>query len=112
MIPIVLALAAVVTVTLSQDCPSGYATNTGEIPKNQTIAWTACPVDDEPTLECGTIDVPLDYTDDSLGVLTLPLVRVPANESLSISKSIVYNPGGPGASGIQSLIGQGTDLAA
>jgi len=105
MLPVLVAAASIASVAVAQ---SGCAA--GSLPANQTIQWVACPVDDEPTLECSTIDVPLDYTSDSSDVLTIPLVRVPvANSS---AKSIVYNPGGPGASGIQSLIGSGPDLQA
>jgi len=105
MLPVLIAAASIASVAVAQ---SGCAA--GTLPANQTIQWVACPVDDEPTLECGTIDVPLDYTSDSSDVLTIPLVRVPVDNSSA--KSIVYNPGGPGSSGIQSLIGSGADLQA
>ena len=103
MLPILLTIASIASAAVAQ---SGC--DAGTLPANQTVQWVSCSVVDEPTLECGTIDVPLDYTSESSEVLTIPLVRVPVNDSTA--KSIVFNPGGPGASGIQSLIGSVTDL--
>lgn len=111
MIPIILGLAASLTVAFAQECPDGYALNTGKLPENQTLDWVACPVDDEPTLECATLVVPIDYTNPDVGLLTLPVVRVPAPNPNGTAKSIVYNPGGPGVAGIANLIGQGAQLA-
>ncbi len=103
MLLVLLIVAFVASVAVAQ---SGCAA--GSLPANQTVQWVPCPVDEEPTLECGTIDVPLDYTSGSSSLLTLGLVRVPASDTSA--KSIVYNPGGPGSSGIQSLIGSGADM--
>jgi len=100
-------------VAVAQDCPPGYEAHTGSAAANQTIQWTSCPVDDEPSLECATLNVPLDYTDTSMGLLPLHVVRLPAASSLSNGKSIIYNPSGPGdsGSGIVSLIYGGADLS-
>ncbi|KEF57871.1 uncharacterized protein A1O9_05792 [Exophiala aquamarina CBS 119918] len=105
MIPIILALASGLSTAFAQACPDGYALNTGTLPQNQTLDWLACPVEEEPTLECATLLVPIDYNDPDAGLLTLPLVRIPSNSSNA--KSIIWNPGGPGVSGITSLIGNG-----
>lgn len=106
MIPVLLALASSLSIAFAQECPDGYALNTGKLPENQTIEWVACPVEDEPTLECGTLVVPIDYTDPDVGLLTLPVVRAPSNSSTA--KSIIWNPGGPGVAGIKQFIGQGS----
>lgn len=108
MIPIILALASSLSIAIAQECPSGYALNTGKLPENQTLEWVACPVADEPTLECATLEVPIDYKDPDVGLLTLPLIRIPSNSSNA--KSIIWNPGGPGVAGISQLIGQGADM--
>ncbi|KIV88713.1 hypothetical protein PV10_08371 [Exophiala mesophila] len=88
----------------AQTCPPGYALNTGPLSQNQTVDWVPCPTDQQPTLECGTFQVPLDYTDLEKGILTLSLVRQPATGNASDGLSIIMNPGGPGESGIQSLV--------
>lgn len=73
---------------------------------NQTIKWIACATNDQPTLECGTVEVPIDYTDLSAGSFDLAVVRLPAVGS-SPRGSILTNPGGPGASGIANVISSG-----
>ncbi|KAK5048096.1 hypothetical protein LTR84_006286 [Exophiala bonariae] len=110
MIPIVLGLAASLSVAFAQECPAGYALNTGKLPDKQTLDWVACPVDDEPTLECATLLVPIDYKNPDVGLLTLPVVRVPAANATGNAKSIIWNPGGPGVAGIANFIGQGEAL--
>lgn len=88
----------------AQSCPTGFALHTGSVSPNQTVDWIPCPNDQQPTLECGTLEVPLDYTDLETGILTLSLVRQPANGAGSNGLTIIMNPGGPGESGIQSLV--------
>lgn len=84
------------SVVLAHECPAGY-----ERPK---IVWTACPVDGIPSLQCSTLEVPMDYANWSGDVLKLRLVRVPAKTPGPNSKSIIYNPGGPGSSGIEGIV--------
>lgn len=105
-----LILASIICIVTAEDCPEGYKPYDATSLTNQTIEWTSCPVESEPTLECATIEVPLDWTDSSHGTLQLPVARVPANASTAVGKSIFLNFGGPGAPGIAGLIGQGTDL--
>jgi pimeloyl-ACP methyl ester carboxylesterase len=59
----------------------------------QPIEWAQC--DD---FQCATAAVPIDYADPGAGSLELALRRAPATgESLG---SLLINPGGPGASGV------------
>lgn len=94
------------TLAAATDCPSGYTLDTGPIPENQKVEWGLCDENysDEPNIECGSIRVPLDYTNASPGVLTLRLARLRADPSVSNGKSIVTNPGGPGIGGLSRLI--------
>lgn len=77
--------------------------------QSTTIAWSKCPkaVTDanDVEMECGTLAVPLDYTQaDSGKKLNLTLVKVKAAVQPSRG-SILINPGGPGAGGAQYLAG-------
>ncbi|KIW48049.1 uncharacterized protein PV06_00678 [Exophiala oligosperma] len=54
-------------------------------------------------LQCADLDVPLDYTQPGLENLTLTLVKVAA-VNRPVKGSIIFNPGGPGGSGIQTVI--------
>ncbi|MEZ5258889.1 MAG: alpha/beta fold hydrolase [Ilumatobacteraceae bacterium] len=71
-------------------------------PAPDPIDWRDCE-DDSLTsvgLDCGTLDVPLDYDDPGADTIELALVRLPATSS-SPTGSILFNPGGPGGSGIE-----------
>lgn len=93
-----LALVSFGAIASAQECQDPYA--------NQTIQWIKCGVADQPTLQCATLNVPVDYTDLSAGTLVLPVVRVPATDS-SPKGSILTNPGGPGVSGIEDVVKYG-----
>lgn len=75
-------------------------------PRAQIILWGPC-ADFNQTgtlpIECGSLTVPLDYTDPSnAAVLDLELRRVAATKGPSIG-SILVNYGGPGYNGRDSL---------
>ncbi|KAJ9499884.1 hypothetical protein H2202_004874 [Exophiala xenobiotica] len=63
-----------------------------------------------PGLSCANFDVPLDYTEpESMTTLTLTLVKIDAVQQ-PVKGSILFNPGGPGDSGVQAVISQGQTL--
>jgi hypothetical protein len=108
-----LSLGLSLSFAAAQICPSGYAPASGSPPTSEkSIAWEACGTDDEPRLECALLDVPLDWRDPDAGTLPLPLVRLPASDPNPRNKSIIFNPGGPGSSGIAQFVkGGGGGLA-
>ena len=59
----------------------------------QELTWSACGDD-----ECASLDVPVSYQDLSLGTIKLAVERAGATGKRV--GSLVVNPGGPGASGI------------
>ena len=61
------------------------------------ISWTACPIEDYPTLQCGTFKVPYDYGKPNGKQFTLALQKLPASGTKI--GTLFANPGGPGASG-------------
>jgi pimeloyl-ACP methyl ester carboxylesterase len=70
-------------------------------------------------VECGTLPVPLDYTDPESPPLDLDLFRIKATKEPSLG-TVIFNPGGPGgtagenfpfaASDLRTLIGEQYDL--
>ncbi|MEU1277116.1 alpha/beta hydrolase [Streptomyces sp. NPDC005805] len=67
------------------------------------IGFGACPASEGLTAEvrCGTVEVPLDYADPDGTRIRLTVSRVPATgEASERQGALVYNPGGPGASGM------------
>lgn len=63
----------------------------------QRIAWEACS-GRSPRVQCAKVSVPLDYARPDSRSIELALLRVPATGSQA--RSLVVNPGGPGASGL------------
>lgn len=62
------------------------------------ILWEACT--DSPTLECGTLEVPVDYNNTEGEKIKLALARLPSTGDARLGH-LVMNPGGPGSSGVQ-----------
>lgn len=93
------------TTVLAQNaptCPDGLA------PVNQAM-WQPC-TGKSGGRECATIYVPKDYSDSSQGSIPLRLVRLPASDSTAGPiKSVIVNPGGPGGSGIETVLGGTAD---
>lgn len=78
-------------------------------------SWGPCDLDleyqgDQDDFECARLKVPLDYTNCSnhesiqLDVIKLKALNEPSKGS------ILFNPGGPGLSGVQALAERGNDL--
>ena len=63
-----------------------------------TIRWTPCPK--SPGFRCGTLQVPLDYRHPTRASVGLAVVEHPASDSRGV---VVFNPGGPGESGVLIL---------
>ena len=86
--------------------PSGKFTSTQAF-DSQKISWGTCTSEpsDDPTadlsaFQCGSVVVPLDYADPSGKDVTLALVKWPAADQATKVGSLLTNPGGPGASGV------------
>ncbi|GLX47408.1 peptidase [Streptomyces hygroscopicus subsp. hygroscopicus] len=63
------------------------------------LTWKKCATADYPTLQCASLEVPLDHTNPSGRRITLALSRVPHTARTSEGPLLV-NPGGPGGSGL------------
>jgi pimeloyl-ACP methyl ester carboxylesterase len=57
------------------------------------------------TLQCARLTVPLDYAKPGAGTITLGLLRSKAGQPDKRIGSLVVNPGGPGASGMEAAAG-------
>ncbi|GAA4394799.1 alpha/beta hydrolase [Tsukamurella soli] len=83
---------------------------------DQSIAWGSCSsfaatddFDDPGTsrLQCGTITVPIDYSNPGAGDATIAVDRLLAQGTKQ--GSLLVNPGGPGGSGVQLVGGSATN---
>ncbi|MDB4985111.1 MAG: hypothetical protein JWN04_289, partial [Myxococcaceae bacterium] len=62
------------------------------------LGWTAC----DKRFECTSVEVPLDYDDATAGSLQIAVRRLVSTSPKRIG-SLLTNPGGPGASAVDSL---------
>ncbi len=95
--------AALASVALSLALVSGAATGAGAATGTTAaaqggIAWSPCPT--VSGYLCGTLQVPLDYRHPSRGTVPLAVMEHPVPQSKGV---IIFNPGGPGESGVLIL---------
>ena len=99
-----LTLLAVASAALAKPSPRASA----HTPRNDTgapgIQWGQCAFDASVPIECGSLEVPLDYTDPEAGTLDLSLSKVAAVNK-PFKGSILFNFGGPGYEAIETLGG-------
>ena len=85
-----------VGITTPSPAPSGGPTTTpAPVVASDTITWESC----GDVLECGSLDVPYDYTAPGVGSFRLHIVRRPADDPSARIGSLLVNPGGPGFGG-------------
>lgn len=86
--------------------PDATAAESGSVADEPEGALDWSPCDDQPvvgpTKECATLEVPLDHADPSGEMIDIAVARVETSGSERIG-SLVFNPGGPGGSGIDFL---------
>ncbi|MEV5872864.1 alpha/beta hydrolase [Streptomyces sp. NPDC052101] len=83
-------LAGSVTALPAQAAPAAPA---------DPLAWKACGSAIYPTLQCASLQVPLDHAHPSGRQITLALSRVP-HTAQAFQGPLLVNPGGPGGSGL------------
>src|SRR4029079_12964831 len=89
--------------------PSDTSTGGSQPVGKSTLDWGPCddPNAQDPALQCAKLKVPLDYDDPSGESIDLALFKVPAKADRI--GAVLFNPGGPGASGFDYVAfgGQG-----
>src|SRR5438105_1060035 len=66
-----------------------------------SIQWSQCSDDSPPGLDCGSMEVPLDWSILDGEKITLRMNRFRANNSSTRIGSLIINPGGPGGSAVE-----------
>ena len=92
-----LTVAIAVTAVAAVALP-GSAVQAAPPARPPTITWTPCAED--PTAECGTLRVPVDWSRPRGQTFELALARRKATDPAARIGSLVINPGGPGGSGV------------
>ncbi|KAK7020737.1 hypothetical protein VNI00_017592 [Paramarasmius palmivorus] len=82
------------------------------IEPSKELAWVKCY---DGTFECARLQVPLDYSNPESQSAAIALIRIKSNvstDSPDYLGPVLYNPGGPGVSGIDLVLGIGQSLVA
>ena len=77
-------------------------------PKGKAL-WSSCFRAFGP-LECASVGVPLDYDQPNGAKISIAMVRLPAADPALRIGSLFLNPGGPGGSGVDFVVGAGPVL--
>jgi len=77
-------------------------------PTPSPLVWADC----NGGFQCATVEVPLDYAHPAAGTIGIAISRKPATDPARRIGSVLTNPGGPGASGIQFLRGEAGAMSA
>ncbi|MEU4574860.1 alpha/beta hydrolase [Nonomuraea sp. ATR24] len=115
-------LAAAVLAAATTGCVSTAKPATDVIPETDKIAWGPCtdvarpdgepPVEKDATVRCGKLSVPLNYSDPGGEKIDLALIKLAATDQKKRIGSLLFNFGGPGASGVDTLDQAGKALGA
>jgi pimeloyl-ACP methyl ester carboxylesterase len=95
----------------TQPNPTPTASSDTSAPSSsERLDWGPCddPLVHDPVLECSTLTVPLDYDNPAGDNVGLALIRVPATDDRT--GAVLFNPGGPGASGFDFIAFSGSGL--
>ncbi|MFI6876633.1 alpha/beta hydrolase [Streptomyces sp. NPDC050400] len=92
-------IAALAAGTLATGPAMGADAGQARPAAHTTVSWKKCGTKDYPTLQCGSLQVPLDHAAPRGRQITLALSRVPHTAKTSQGPLLV-NPGGPGGSGL------------
>lgn len=93
-----MVLVTVFAVACTRNSPSATTTPTPSLAVG-TINWSGC----GQGFECGTLSVPLDYSNPGARKISLSLIKKPKTGSAPRIGTVLYNPGGPGESGVDYL---------
>lgn len=97
-----LAVTAAITALFGQFLTGSGAAEPARSPAPRAIAWHSC-ADAEPdygTFECGTVKVPMDWNRPQGATVEVAVARHLATDPKKRIGSLLFNPGGPGASGV------------
>src|SRR3954453_13540254 len=86
---------------------AGLLGGAGSAPAAPTLDWKPCHPEAGPSFQCAVADVPLDYDDPHGAQVELALTPLPAAAGAPRIGSLFLNPGGPGGSGVDYVLGVG-----
>ncbi len=106
-------LAAAVLAVTAAACGSPAKPAADVVPETEKIAWGPCtdltrpdgepPARQDPGVRCGKLAVPLDYGAPDGKKIDIALIKLAATDKQRRIGSLLFNFGGPGASGVDTL---------
>jgi pimeloyl-ACP methyl ester carboxylesterase len=96
----VLVIVTVLVSACSNSTPVAHST------PSTSLRWTDC----GNGFQCATVLVPLDYSHPDAGNIGIAINRKPATNQSHRIGSLLINPGGPGGSGIDFVVGEAPSL--
>lgn len=93
-----MVLVTILVVACTRNPPTASSSPT-PTPAVGSITWTNC----NTGFQCGSLMVPLDYSNPAGRKINLALIKKPKQGTQPRIGSVLYNPGGPGESGVDYL---------
>lgn len=101
-------MVLVLVTLLAASCTRNSTTvaKSSPTPSLGALGWTDC----SGGFQCATLQVPLDYAHPDAGTIGIAINRKPATVPANRIGSLLINPGGPGASGLDFVRGSAAAL--
>ena len=105
-VAVVLVLVTLFAAACSRNTNPNPVASSIPTPSPGALTWTDC----GGGFQCATVQVPLDYAHPSSATIGIAISRKLATDPARRIGSVLTNPGGPGASGIQFLRGEAASM--
>ncbi|KIM37592.1 hypothetical protein M413DRAFT_257941 [Hebeloma cylindrosporum] len=82
----------------------------GSVAASDNLTWVECY---SSTIQCSRLSAPMNYSNPSAGSFSLALIRIPSplTGTASYRGPVLFNPGGPGGSGVEAILGFGAQIS-
>ncbi|KAL0059019.1 hypothetical protein AAF712_014257 [Marasmius tenuissimus] len=103
------ALASALSVRQENGTESWSESSWGALQPSKDLQWVPC-YTDQGSFQCTRLEAPLDYSNPDGDKAAIAIIRLPANvstDSQDYRGPILFNPGGPGGSGVDYVLRAG-----
>ncbi|HEU4321748.1 MAG TPA: alpha/beta hydrolase [Roseiflexaceae bacterium] len=107
---LLVAVVALLAVGIGPAVPNAAAQSTPPVLPKPRLNWKPCYRETGYPFECATFRVPLNHSRPNGSKITIAMARLPASDPARKIGSLFLNPGGPGGSGVDFVLGVGPFL--
>ncbi|MEU4391826.1 alpha/beta hydrolase [Kribbella sp. NPDC023855] len=97
-----LLLAGLTSPATAAPTPATAAAETAAAKQVRSISWAPCA--EVPTMSCGKITLPVDWSNPGGATFELAVAKRPADDPAASKGPLFINPGGPGGSGVSMAL--------